>query len=191
MFLHEPSSVEASECLDKERSATGFVMDLERGWVWRPDVAEAFANLRKQLSEASTLSLRERAVLVCAQAHARGDSYCATAWGARLAELAGAATAADVLRGDGPSALPAREAALRRWADLVARDPNEIQGADVDALRSVGLTEQEIFEATAFVAFRLALSTVNDALGAQPDAQLIAAAPPEVRTAITYSRPQA
>ena len=67
MFLHEPNSVEAREYLDKEKSATGFVMDLERGWAWRPDVAEAFANLRKQLSDGSTLSLRERAVLVCAK----------------------------------------------------------------------------------------------------------------------------
>ena len=191
MFLHEPNSVEAREYLDKEKSATGYVMDLDRGWAWRPDVADAFANLRKQLLDGSSLSLRERAVLVCAQAHALGDSYCATVWGARLAELAGAAAAGDVLRGDEPSVLSAREAALRRWAAQVVRAPNEIQGPDIDALRSVGLAEREIFEATAFVAFRLAFATVNDALGAKPDAQLVAAAPPEVRTAITYGRPQA
>ena len=43
----------------------------------------------------------------------------------------------------------------------------------------------EIFEATAFVAFRLAFSTVNDALGAQPDWQLVAAAPQRVRAAVS------
>ncbi len=112
MFLQEPNGAEAREYLDKEKSATGFVMDLERGWAWRPDVAEAFANLRKQLLDGSTLSLRGRAVLVCAQAQALGDSYCATVWGARLAELADAATAGDVLRGGDPEALSAREGAL-------------------------------------------------------------------------------
>lgn len=191
MFLNEPTSVEAREYLEKEKTSSGFVMNLERGWAWRPDVAKAFASLRKQLSDESTLSLRERAVLVCAQAQALGDSYCATAWGTRLAELTSTGTAADVLRGDEAAALSAREAALRRWAARVVRAPNEIQVADIDALRSAGLTEREIFEATAFVAFRLAFSTVNDALGARPDAQLIAAAPHEVRAAITYGRPQA
>jgi hypothetical protein len=51
------------------------------------------------------------------------------------------------------------------------------------------LSEQEIFEATVFIAFRLAFSTVNDALGARPDWQLAAAASPEVRDAVTFGRP--
>jgi uncharacterized peroxidase-related enzyme len=191
MFLNEPSSVEAHEYLDREKAAMGYVMDLERGWAWRPDVAEAFRALRKQLADGSTLSPSERAVLVCAQARALGDSCCATAWGTRLAELTNATTAADVLRGLDAPALSPREAALRRWADQVVRAPNDVQAADIEVLRSVGLTDGEIFEATAFIAFRLAFSTVNDALGARPDGQLVEAAPSEVRTAITYGRPQA
>jgi hypothetical protein len=55
-------------------------------------------------------------------------------------------------------------------------------------LREVGLGEREIFEATAFVAFRLAFSTVNDALGAAPDKQLADAAPPTVRAAVDFGR---
>lgn len=61
--------------------------------------AEAFGTLRKQLTDGSTLSPRERAILVCAQARALGDSYCAMAWGTRLAELIDAKSGADVLRG--------------------------------------------------------------------------------------------
>jgi hypothetical protein len=38
------------------------------------------------------------------------------------------------------------------------------------------------------VALRLAFSTINDALGAQPDAQLTQSLPPEVREAVTYGR---
>ena len=44
---------------------------------------------------------------------------------------------------------------------------------------------------TAFVALRLAFSTINDALGAQPDAQLAQSLPREVREAVTYGRPVA
>ena len=48
---------------------------------------------------------------------------------------------------------------------------------------------REIFEATAFIAFRVAFSTVNDALGARPDLALAEAAPAAVRAAVSYGRP--
>jgi hypothetical protein len=39
------------------------------------------------------------------------------------------------------------------------------------------------------VEFRLAFSTVNDALGARPDRQLAAATPAAVLSRVTFSRP--
>jgi hypothetical protein len=41
------------------------------------------------------------------------------------------------------------------------------------------------------VALRLAFSTINDALGTQPDAQLALSVPHQVREAVTYGRPAA
>jgi len=67
-------------------------------------------------------------------------------------------------------------------------EPNAITAADVDLLRAAGLTDQEIFDVTVFVAFRLAFSAVNDALGARPDWELAAAAPAAVRDAVSYGR---
>jgi alkylhydroperoxidase family enzyme len=83
----------------------------------------------------------------------------------------------------------ARERALLRWARQLVRDPNGTTADDVESMRKAGLVESEIFEATVFIAFRLAFSTVNDALGAQPDSQLADAAPAEVWRAVTYGRP--
>jgi hypothetical protein len=60
--------------------------------------------------------------------------------------------------------------------------------ADIQALRESGLDDQQIFAITAFVALRLAFSTINDSLGAQPDAQLVESLPAEVREAVTYGR---
>jgi uncharacterized peroxidase-related enzyme len=188
MFLQEPSTPEAAAYLEKDRVQSGYVMNLERAWAWRPDVAEGFAALRKQLIGGSTLSPREIAVLVCATAGALGDSYCSLAWGARLAKLADAPLAAKVLGGDDASGLSARESALRLWAGQVVEDPNATRCSDVEALRKAGLSDKEILEATAFIALRLAFSTVNDALGASPDAKLVADVPPEVRSAVTYGR---
>ncbi len=87
--------------------------------------------------------------------------------------------------------MSARDRALAAWARKVVKNPNGTVPADVDALRQAGLAEREIVEATLFVAFRLAFSTVNDALGAQPDWQLGAAAPPEVAEAVDFGRPVA
>lgn len=42
----------------------------------------------------------------------------------------------------------------------------------MQALREAGWSDDEIFTMTAFVALRLAFSTVNGALGARPDAAL-------------------
>ena len=191
MFLKETNTPEARAFLEKDRVANGYVMNLERAWAWRPDVAEAFASLRKQLMEGSTLASREFAVLVCATAQALGDSYCALAWGARLAALTDSSLAADILRDREAPGLTPREAALRRWAGQVVREPNGCDGGQVEALRAAGLSEKEIFEATAFISFRLAFSTVNDALGAQPDPELSATAPSEVRAAVNFGRPPA
>ena len=78
---------------------------------------------------------------------------------------------------------------IEDWARKVVRSPNATGAADVQRLRAVGLGDREIFEATAFVAFRAAFCTVNDALGARPDLPLAEAAPPAVRAAVSYGRP--
>ncbi len=190
MFLNTPPDNDANAAFYRGAlEAEGFVMNFNRLWAWRPETCDAFSALRSQLMARSALSPRECAVLMCATAASVGDSYCSLAWGKKLAAAADPSTAAAVLRGSGDVALGPREAALANWARKVAADPNATVAADVDALRAAGLSEQEIFDATTLVAFRVAFTTVNDALGARPDWQLADAAPAAVRAAVTYGRP--
>ncbi|MCZ4312210.1 hypothetical protein O4H66_02235 [Comamonadaceae bacterium G21597-S1] len=190
MFLHEPpASAEAEQLFLSDRDDVGFVMNLSRLWAWRPDVCTGFSALRDQLAIRSALSPRERAVLVCATAAELGDAYCALAWGSRLAaQLPDAHDAGALLRGEPVSALSQRETALASWARAVTRDPNGTTAGDVQRLRDAGLDDREIFEATTFIAFRQAFSTINDALSAAPDRQLQAQAPPPVRDAVVFGR---
>ena len=189
MFLEEPPAGEAAgAAYDDDRSDDGYVNNLTRLWCWRPDLLASFAALRASVTDASGLTYRDRAVLVTAAAAERGDSYCSLAWGKRLAEASDDETAAQVLAGEPAPALSDREAALATWARQVVRDPNTTTAADIAGLRDVGLGDREIFEATAFVALRLAFSTINDALGAAPDKQLADAAPALVRAAVGYGR---
>lgn len=189
MFIATPAdSPETARVYQSSADTHGFVMNLTRAWAWRPDVFEGFAALRAQLAAKSSLSKREQAVMVCATAAQRGDSYCSLAWGKALAAQAGAAAAAAVLADAPNDALSEREQALARWARKVVADPNGASAQDLDALRAAGLSEAEMFEATVFIAFRLAFSTVNDALGAEPDWQLAQSVPAEVRAAVVYGR---
>jgi uncharacterized peroxidase-related enzyme len=189
MFLSEPGPSKSRSALFALDSADGgYVSNLARLWAWRADVFDAFLKTRTLLTEKAALTLRERAVLVCATAARIGDSYCALAWGKTLAEESDPETAAAILQHKDAPKLSAREKALARWAGQVACDANATTAQDVDQLREVGMSDEEIFDATVFVAFRLAFCTVNDALGARPDAQLAAAAPAPVRSAVTYGR---
>jgi hypothetical protein len=138
----------------------------------------------------SGLTFRQRGILVAATASALGDSYCSLAWGGKLGKASDPALAAGVLTGS-DAGLTDQERAMAVWARKVARDPNATTPADIEALRDSGLDDGQIFAVTAFVALRLAFSTINDSLGAQPDAQLARSLPSEVREAVTYGRPVA
>ena len=192
MFIAAPDDTADTARVYKSTSdAQGFVMNLAKAWAWRPDVFEGFASLRNQLTSQSALSKRDQAVMICAMASQLGDSYCSLAWGRALSQEAGASVAAAVITNSDEGGLSSRDRLLADWARKVARDPNGTSAPDVASLRAAGLTDREIFEATVFVAFRLAFSTVNDALGIAPDWQLAQAVPPEVRAAVSYGRPAA
>ena len=189
MFIDAPQdSVDTARLYKSTSDAQGFVMNLAKAWAWRPDVFEGFAKLRGQLTAQSALTKRDQAVMVCAMASQLGDSYCSLAWGRTLSQEAGGPLAAAVIQNADESGLSSRDRVLADWARKVARNPNGTSPSDVAALRAAGLTDREVFEVTVFVAFRLAFSTVNDALGIAPDWQLAEAVPPEVRAAVSYGR---
>lgn len=189
MFIQPPpESADTARLYDASAQSEGFVMNLTKAWAWRPDVFTGFAALRNQLTGAAPFSKRELAVMVCAAASQLGDAYCALAWGRTLVAEAGAGAARAVLAAQGDAALTRREAALAAWARQVVKDPNATTPADIARLREAGLGDREIFEATVFIAFRLAFSTVNDALGIPPDAELAQALPAELRAAVSFGR---
>ena len=190
-FLHEPPmSPQVQALYDEDLADSGYVQNVSRLWAHQPDTLDLLFELMSQAFTPSGLSFRQRAILVTAAAAALGDSCCSLAWGGKLAQASDAALAAGVLTGNG-AGLTGQEKAMAAWARKVATDPNATTAADVQALRDSGLGDGQIFAVTAFVALRLAFSTINDSLGAQPDAQLAQSLPPEIRDAVTYGRPVA
>jgi uncharacterized peroxidase-related enzyme len=188
-FLADPEETPAAkELFDDDVDDLGYVMNVSRLWAYAPEAKVDLFEALGAVTSAGGLSFRQRGVLVTATASTMGDSYCSLAWGSKLAGVADADTAAGVLSGDDTRLTP-EEAAMARWARKVAADPNGTTTADVEELRDAGFDDREIFAITAYVAFRIAFSAVNDALGARPDAAYRTTAPDQVRRAVTFGRP--
>jgi uncharacterized peroxidase-related enzyme len=187
-FLNEATVTPQVQAMyDEDIADDGYVWNVTRLWAHQPDLMRALFDLMSQAFRGSDLSFRQRGILVAATASTLGDSYCSLAWGGKLAGEVGAEVAADVLAGSDVH-LTAQEQAMAAWARKVVRDPNATTSPDVQELRDAGLTDEQIFAITAFVSLRLAFSTVNDALGAQPDVRLIQSLPTEVVHAVNYGR---
>jgi uncharacterized peroxidase-related enzyme len=190
-FLQEPPvSPRVQALYDEDLAGDGYIWNLSRLWAHQPETLKRLFELMSQAFTPSGLTFRQRGILVTAAASAHGDSYCSLAWGGKLGQASDAAVAAGVLNGS-DTGLTDQEKAMAAWARKVATDPNATTRADIQALRDAGLDDGQIFAITSFVALRLAFSTINDALGTQPDAQLALSVPPQVREAVTYGRPVA
>jgi SAM-dependent methyltransferase/alkylhydroperoxidase family enzyme len=187
-FLEMPAHSPAAQRLyEEDLEEHGFVMNVSRLWSYAPQAVDDLFGLLSTFTRLGSLSLRQRAILVAATASTLGDAYCSLAWGSRLADESSATTAGNVLRGLDED-LDDAETALATWARKVVTDPNATTERDVEELRRAGFSDTQVFAITAFVAGRIAFSTINDALGAVPDLQLAESVPPEVRNAVHYGR---
>lgn len=188
-FLGTPEpTAEARRLFDEDIAKVGYVMNVSRLWAYQPALLTGLFELMGEIVAENRLTFRQRGILVAACASAFGDSYCALAWGSKLAEATDAHTASGVLRGKDDS-LTSSEQVIAGWARKVARNPNHTTAADVQGLRDAGYSDPQIFAITTFVALRIALSTVNDALGIGPDATFRTTAPEAVLDAVTFGRP--
>jgi uncharacterized peroxidase-related enzyme len=184
---HVPDA-EAQRIFDDDVAELGYVMNVSRLWAYQPATLNHLFDLMGETYATEELSFRQRGILVIACASTLGDAYCSLAWGTKLASKSDAETAAGILRGDDDRLSP-DEHAMAQWARKVARDPNSTTAADVQALRDAGYSDAQIFAITAYVALRLAFSTINDALGARPDSAFRTRAPEAVIDAVSYGRP--
>jgi alkylhydroperoxidase family enzyme len=167
--------------------AQGYVANQTRVWAHSPESLAALSYALTMATESAGLDVRQRALLITTTAAAMGDAYCSLAFGYKLANAAGEEAAARAVAGD-DGALDPADRALVRWTRRVVTDPNGTTAADVEELRSLGYDDGQVFAITLFVALRQAFSTVNDALGAEPDAELVERVPAAVREAVGFGR---
>ena len=182
----EPSDA-ARALFTEDQDDLGYVMNASRLWSHHPEAHEALFAVANLVTERASLSMRDKGILVTSAASTLGDSYCSLMWGKKLAELATPEFSAALLRGD-DEPLDDRERTLAHWARQVTAEPNAIRAEDVQALRDRGYEYAQILAITCYVAVRIAIATVNDALGARPDSQLRHTVPAAVLDAVQYGR---
>jgi uncharacterized peroxidase-related enzyme len=179
---------DAQRIFDDDVAELGYVMNVSKLWAYQPATLNHLFALMGETYATEGLTFRQRGILVTACASTVGDAYCSLAWGTKLASKSDAETAAGILRGVDDRLSP-EEQAMAQWARKVVRDPNHTRVADVQELRDAGFSDAQIFAMTAYVALRLAFSTINDALGARPDSAFRSSAPAAVLDAVGYGRP--
>jgi uncharacterized peroxidase-related enzyme len=170
-----------------DREQLGYLPNYTKVFGHRPAAYAAWKQLGVAVGGAMDPRRYELATLAAAKV--LRSSYCALAHGKILAEqLLGPEATRAVADGDADTVLDPADAEIVRFATLVARDAAAVTAKDVDRLRAVGLSDEDILDVTLAVAARCFFSTVLEALGVQPD-PAFRALDPDLRAALTVGRP--
>jgi len=139
----------------------------------------------------SNLPVRTYELATLAAARALRSTYCSLAHGSVLADKVFDPAAVTAIAKDAREApLEPRERAMMAYAEKVALNADRITSADIDALRSHGYRDEEIFDVAAAAAARCFFSKLLDALGVEADATFNDI-DPTLRAALTVGRPVA
>jgi uncharacterized peroxidase-related enzyme len=170
-----------------EEEAFGFLPNLVRAFSLRPEVYFAWKQLNGAVK--SGMDLRRYELATIAAATRLRSSYCTLAHGSVLIDrgfLEPDAVRAVVSdhRGAG---LDDVDVAVMDLAAKVATDATKVEPADLDRLRALGLSDQDILDVVLAAAVRCFFSKVLDGVGAQPDGKY-AEIDPALRDALTVGR---
>lgn len=155
----------------------------DRAFAQRPEVYAAWGQL--VLAIRSGMDPRRYELATLAAALRLRSSYCSLAHGRILAETFGEPVAE--IAGDRSSLGPV-DRAVMALAERVVDDATEIDDADLDELRSLGVSDVEIMDVVLAAAARCFFSKTLDALRVRPDA-VYRELPPELQEALVVGRP--
>jgi uncharacterized peroxidase-related enzyme len=178
-----------AEMYEADRTAYGHVANFTKAFSLRPDVYAAWRQLNVAIR--GNMDRRRYELATLAAARRLRSSYCALAHGSVLADKFMDADAVRAIVADHRTAgLDPIDTAVMDLADKVADDATSVTSADVERLRSLGLSDRDILDVVAAAAARSFFSKVLDGLGAQPDAEY-EDLDPQLRSALTVGRPLA
>ncbi len=159
MDLEEPSEATLPDDLkpyfQKCRDKLGFVPNVLRAWLIRPEKLRNFITLYDELMLApSGLTKLEREMIAVAVSATNRCYYCLVAHGAAVRKLSGDPQLGEMLAFNYRVAeLDDRQRLMLDFAVLLTEAPHEVTADDRDGLREVGFTDEDIFDIAETAAF--------------------------------------
>jgi uncharacterized peroxidase-related enzyme len=177
----------AAALFESDRAEDGYVANMTRLFARRPAVLEGWEQLVTAIKDG--MDPRRYELVTVAAARGLRSSYCMLAHGQILAERFLEPAAVRSIALDHRSAgLDPVDVAIMDLAEKVVGDATSVTQEDVDRLRDLGLTDDEVFDVVAVAAVRCFFSKTLDALGVQPDSEL-SELDPGLRDALVVGRP--
>ena len=170
---------------ERQQSFWGFVPNYAKVFSWRPEIMGLWAQLQAGIKR--NMDKRRFELVTFAAAHTLRSTLCTLAHGRTLTTWFSQEDVQLMARGASPASLTAAEAAMMAFSRKVARGAFLISAADVDELKTHGFTDAEVFDIAAAVAGRAFFSTLNEALGVEPEPPLLNLEP-EFRRTLTVGR---
>jgi alkylhydroperoxidase family enzyme len=157
----------------------------ERAFSRRPEVYAAWQQLNGAIK--ANIDPRRYELATLAAALRLRSSYCSLAHGSVLLERFGEPVAG-IARDRASAGLDAVDLAVMNLAERVVDDATAIGDVDLQPLRDLGLSEEEIMDVVLAAAARCFFAKTLDALGVLPDARY-RELPDDVREALVAGRP--
>ena len=164
------------ELYEQDLKDEGYIWNTTRVWMYRPEMLGTWRQLQKAVR--AHLRLRTYELVTLAAARAMGCTYCMLVHGGILRKNGFTAEQViAILKDPHAAGLSPEEVHLMDYAARISGDSKSITQADTDLLRQDGLTDQQITDVALAVVMRNFLSRFFDALGADPDPEMIAKEP--------------
>lgn len=192
MFLQTISEEEATgrvaEIYAAQKSQFGFVMATARCFTARPDLLPIYTDFYDKVRSGFSLDLRAWRLITFIAAKHVPSTYCSHVYGKQLIGDLGSKEAVLAVQRDFRTAgLSDKDVEMLAYAEKVTTDASQVSQLDIDRLRSVGFTDQQICDIALCAAFRCLVSRFFDATGAGPEAVFIDS-DEEFRTAMTVGK---
>lgn len=176
-----------ADMYESDRATFGLLPNFTQAFSLRPDVYAAWRGLMSTIK--GNMDERRYELVTLAAARRLRSSYCSLAHGKVLADRFLDPDTVRAIASDHQGAgLDPVDVAVMDIADKVAADATSVTEADIDGLRSLGLSDAEIFDVVLTAALRCFYSKTLDAVGVQPDSSY-ADLEPRLRDALTVGRP--
>ena len=175
-----------ADMYETDRQGLGYLPNFTQAFSLRPQVYAAWRQLNGAIK--GDMDLRRYELATVAAARRLQSSYCTLAHGSVLADkFLGPEGVVAVVTDHHDAGLDEAEIAIMDLADKVAGDATSVTQADIDRLRSLGLSDTEILDVVLAAAARCFFSKALDALGAAPDVAF-AKLDPALRETLTVGR---